>query len=285
MRQEIPGVLYRILPSTPAIPLVLDSPHSGTQYPEDFGHAAPLALVKKAEDTHVDDLFGAAPALGATLIAAHFPRAYLDPNRALEDMDPALLDEAWPHPLSPGVKTKSGIGLIWRLAAPGVPMYDRKLSIAETTARIDRYWRPYHATVSEAIEQAHGSHGTVWHINCHSMKSVGDERTPDGRKRRADFVLGDRDGTSCARDFTSFVAERLRARGYAVAVNDPYKGVELVRLHGRPTERRHSLQIEVNRGLYMDEDTTAKSANYPRLKGDLSLLLEDLAQWVREQVA
>lgn len=284
MRHEIPGVLYRIAPLSPAIPLVLDSPHSGTQYPEDFRHAAPLALVRKAEDSHIDDIFGAAPELGATLIAAHFPRAYLDPNRSLADIDPNLLDEPWPEPLSPGEKTRSGIGLIWRIAAPGVPMYDRKLSVAETRSRIERYWRPYHAEIEAAIEAAYSAHGAVWHINCHSMKSVGDERGKEKGRRRADFVLGDRDGTTCDRGFTDFVAERLRAKGYGVAVNDPYKGVELVRLHGRPNERRHSLQIEINRGLYMDEDTWERSANYGRLRFDVSELLRDVADWVRAQV-
>jgi N-formylglutamate amidohydrolase len=284
MRHEIPGVLYRVAPIGPAIPLVLDSPHSGTQYPDDFRHAAPLALVRKAEDSHIDDIFGAGPELGATLIAAHFPRAYLDPNRSLADIDPTLLDEPWPEPLSPGEKTKSGIGLIWRLAAPGVPMYDRKLTVAETRARIDRYWRPYHAVIEEAIEAAYSAHGAVWHINCHSMKSVGDERGRDNGRRRADFVLGDRDGTTCDRGFTEFVAGRLRAKGYGVAINDPYKGVELVRLHGRPNERRHSLQIEINRGLYMDEDTWERTANYGRLRFDVSELLRDVADWVRGQV-
>ena len=284
MRHEIPGVLYRVAPVGPAIPLVLDSPHSGTHYPDDFRPAAPFSLVRKAEDSHIDDIFGVAPELGATLIAAHFPRAYLAPNRALTDIDPDLLAEPWPEPISPGEKTRGGIGLIWRLAAPGVPMYDRKLTVAETKARIERYWRPYHAEIETAIEQAYDAHGAVWHINCHSMKSVSDGRGKQKGRRRADFVLGDRDGTTCDRAFTEFVAERLRAKGYGVAINDPYKGVELVRVHGRPNERRHSLQIEINRGLYMDEDTWERSANYGRLRFDVSELLREVAEWVRAQV-
>lgn len=281
----LPGVLARHDPVAPALPLVLDSPHSGDVYPQDFDHAAPRMLVRQAEDAFIDDLFGAAPSLGGTLIAALFPRAYIDANRSLLDIDQALLDAPWPGPLSPGEKTQSGIGLVWRLAKPGLPMYARKLTVAEIEARIDRYWRPYHAALNEATDAAHAAHGAVWHINCHSMKAVGDARNPDAGRRRADFVLGDRDGTTCSAGFTRFVAERLRLRGYSVAINDPYKGVELVRLHGRPAEGRHSLQIEVNRSLYMHETEIVRAPGYARLRTHLGEVLEEIAGFIRDRRA
>ena len=229
-----PGVLLRRDPSTTLVPLVLDSPHSGVGYPADFRHAAPLEILRAAEDTHVDDLFGAAPTHGATLLAALFPRSYIDPNRHESDIDPDLLAEPWPTELAPGEKTKLGLGLIWRLAQPEVPVYDRKLPVAEIQARIDTYYRPYHAALSAVLDDRHARFGAVWHVNCHSMSARGSAMSPDNGRERADFVLGDRDGTTCGRDFTDTVFEWLKGRGYQVAINDPYKGVELVRRYSDP---------------------------------------------------
>src|SRR4051794_2560339 len=135
MDHAIPSVLVRRDPVAPEVPLVFDSPHSGTEYPADFNHACPLAALRGAEDLYVEDLFGAAPEHGATLLAALFPRSYIDVTRDLADLDPALLDTPWPAPLSPGEKTKLGIGLIRRFAKPGLPVYDRKLTVAEAEAR------------------------------------------------------------------------------------------------------------------------------------------------------
>ena len=268
-------------PQRAAIPLVLDSPHSGTVYPDDFEHAAPRALVRQAEDTYVAELYAMAPAMGATLIEALFPRAYIDPNRHLSDIDPLLLADEWSDPITPSRKSELGIGLVWRLARGGVPMYARKLSAAEVRRRISQYYHPYHAAVATAIDGTHRAFGAVWHINCHSMPAVGDAMSDDPGRPRADFVLGDRDGSTCESEFTAFVAATLKGMDYSVAINDPYKGVELVRRHGRPAERRHSLQIEVNRKLYMDEATLNKNEGFARLRTNLGRLLEALAGFVR----
>jgi len=282
---EIAGVLRHHRPRGAGVALVLDSPHSGESYPADFDHAPPRAQVRQAEDTHVARLWRHAPAVGATLIEALFPRAYLDANRSLADIDPALLSDRWPEPIAPTRKTAQGIGLVWRLARDGSQMYARKLSAAELRARIDRYWHPYHAAVGAALDAAHRAHGAVWHLNCHSMPAVGDARSDDPGRERADFVLGDRDGTSCDPRFTAFVAAALRARGFSVACNDPYKGVELVRRHGRPAEARHSLQIEIKRTLYMDEATLEPNAGYARLERELARLLEAIAGFVADACA
>jgi len=274
----------RHAPVTTALPLVLDSPHSGEHYPDDFDHAPPRAVVRRAEDTHVARLYRHAPRLGAALIEAVFPRAYIDANRSLDDIDPTMLAEAWPSPLAVSRKTGKGIGLLWRIARGGAPMYARKLAIAEVQRRIDHWYRPYHAALAAEIDALHRTFGAVWHINCHSMPAVGDEYADDAGRVRKDFVLGDRDGTTCAPEFTALVAETLAGLGYSVAINDPYKGVEIVRLHGRPDERRHSLQIELNRRLYMDEETLEPTAGYRQLEANLQRLLSRIADYVRAQV-
>ena len=271
-------------PQRAPIPLVLDSPHSGTVYPSDFEHAAPRALVRQAEDTYVAELYVAAPSVGATLIEALFPRAYIDPNRHLSDIDPQLLADEWSDPITPSRKSELGIGLVWRLARGGVPMYARKLSAAEVRRRIADYYEPYHVVVAAALDELHHMFGAAWHINCHSMPAVGDAMSDDPGRPRADFVLGDRDGSTCESEFTGFVAATLQQMGYSVAINDPYKGVELVRKHGRPGERRHSLQIEVNRKLYMDEATLTKNAGFARLQANLGSLLRALAAFVEGRV-
>ena len=267
-------------PAGAAIALVLDSPHSGEWYPDDFDHLPSRDVVRQAEDTHVARLWEAAPALGATLIEARFPRAYIDANRSLGDIDADLLADPWPERIEPSRKTEQGIGLVWRLARGGTPMYARKLRSAEVRSRIDRFWHPYHAELDAAMDERHRTFGGVWHINCHSMPAVGDALADDPGRERADFVLGDRDGTTCDPVFLQLVANTARDLGYSVAINDPYKGVEIVRRHGRPAENRHSLQVELKRTLYMDEQTLEPNAGYARLHDDLARLLAVLAAFV-----
>ena len=278
---EIPGVLWRRDPRDEAMPLVLDSPHSGSLYPDDFTFCCPLTVLRRAEDAYVDELFGAAPDLGATLIGAFFPRSYLDVNRAAADLDPGLLAAAWPNHLS--LRPATRVGLVRRYAQAGVPIYDRKLHPEEVLARVERYHAPYHRALDEACDRLHAQFGAVWHINCHSMPSTGNRQF--GRKgEHGDFVLGDRDGTTCAPEFTDFVTRTLRGMGYEVHVNDGYKGVEIVRRQGRPGERRHSLQIEIDRALYMDQRTLEKHAGFDALQADLARLVGALRGFVAEQV-
>jgi N-formylglutamate amidohydrolase len=278
---EIPGVLWRRDPRDDAMPLVFDSPHSGSVYPDDFLFCCPLPVLRRAEDAFVDELFAAAPEHGATLIGAVFPRSYLDVNRAADDLDPGLLAAAWPSQLS--LRPATRVGLVRRYAQPGVPIYDRKLHPDEVMGRVERYHAPYHRALDEACDRLHAQFGAVWHINCHSMPSTGNRRL--GRKgEHGDFVLGDRDGTTCAAEFTDFVAAMLRRMGYEVHVNDGYKGVEIVRRQGRPGERRHSLQIEVDRSLYMDQRTLEKHAGFDAVKADLSKLVQQLRCFVADRV-
>ncbi len=169
MSIRIPGVLYVEPANGAAAPVVLDSPHSGTEYPADFAPIVPMSVVRRSEDTFVDELFVAAPDCGASLQAALFPRIYIDPNRSLSDIDVELLADTWAEPLDPSEKTRLGHGLIWRICPPDQAIYKEKLIAAEVRRRIDTYWRPYHDTLRETLDAAHGRFGAVWHVNCHSM--------------------------------------------------------------------------------------------------------------------
>jgi N-formylglutamate deformylase len=267
------------------VPLVVDSPHSGTAYPADFDAAVPVTRLREGEDTFVDELYADAPAAGATLIAARFPRVYVDPNRSLLDIDASLLSSPWPGPAIPSRKTELGIGLIWRLLDTGEPIYARKLTVDEVKRRIVEYHQPYQRAVKKALDEAHGHFGAVWHLNVHSMPAVSSKISEEGPgKSRPDFVLGDRDGTTCEAPFTQFVARTLEEMGYVVKLNDPYKGVELVRAFSDPAGGRHSLQVEVNRRLYMDERTREKVRGFEELRANLARLLQAVAQYAAGHV-
>lgn len=271
-------------PSGPKIPLVCDSPHSGTSYPEDFRHAVPRELLRSAEDTHVEALWNDLPAHGATLIAANFPRSYIDPNRTLEDIDPSLIDAPWPSLLAPSEKSRIGSGLIWRTVNLNTPIYEGKLKVEEVIARIENYYKPYHKVLAQAISDAYAEFGAVWHLNLHSMPNNAYERLQlVGDKKLADFVLGDRDGTTCDPAFVELVREELVSMGYSVAVNDPYKGVELLEKIGNPTLRRNSMQIEIRRPLYMNEASRERNEGFTTLRNDLARLTARLADYVKAE--
>jgi N-formylglutamate deformylase len=262
-------------------PLVLDSPHSGTAYPDDFRFACDPAALRSAEDTHVEKLYSFAPGLGVAWIEAHFPRSYLDANRNVSEIDTALFDEPWPGPVETDPKVLSkvrlGKGLIWRMTDEGVPIYARRLSVAEVQSRIADCWQPYHDAVARAIEAAHARHGYSLHINCHSMPAVASSHATEfPGEAHADFVIGDRDGSTASAPLARRVCEHLKGLGYDVAYNHPYKGVELVRRHADPARQRHSIQIEVNRRLYMDEQTFELTAGFAPLQASLRSLVEML---------
>lgn len=258
-------------------PVIFDSPHSGANYPADFHYACSFDDLKRCEDEMVDELFGCAVGLQAAYLCALFPRSYIDANRAADDIDIALLGEDWRGEIAPSARSDAGIGLIRRLIKPGVPVYARSLSQEEIERRIARYYTPYHNALEALIGEAHYMFGQVWHINCHSMPdSTAKPRRPMGfsghQRSSVDFVLGDRDGTSCDPAFTRALRDYIRKMGYSVAINDPFKGVELVQLYSEPARGKHSLQIEVNKSLYMDEQTGQKKAHFSRVQDDIRLI-------------
>lgn len=272
--QDIQNILTLQSPEN-ALPVIFDSPHSGHIYPDDFGYSCGFDILRMIEDRYVDELFSKAPAFGATLLTALFPRSYIDANRAIDDIDESLIKGKWPHHIhgaaNPSIRSDSGIGLISRLARPGAPIYNRALSAEEIMGRIKNYYEPYHNTIRSELEKAHYIYGQFWHINCHSMPSssaypkyktslIGNAIKP------SDIVLGDRDGQSCSRDFLYMMRDFWQEQGMIVTINDPFKGVELVSRYAQPTRGKNSLQIEINRALYMNEDTGEKSKDFDKIK-------------------
>lgn len=268
-------------PLEPAVPLVLDSPHSGVRMPPDFDAALSEDDLRDGEDCFIDALYQPAAQWGVPLLAAQFPRTYLDPNRHEADVDLALLDAPWPHEHRPSGKERIGKALIWRTLDDGRPIYARSLGVEEVRRRIDRYHRPYHQTLRRLLDAAHARFGIVVHLNCHSMNAVSGLMGEGGPGvPRADFVLGDRDGTTCDPALTEFVRAALAAHGYHVKVNDPFKGVELVRAYADPAAGRHSLQLEINKRLYMDEATREPIAHFATLQRQLMDMLQALVAQV-----
>ena len=264
-------------PAAAAIPLVLDSPHSGRSFPDDFDAVVSEAELREGEDCYVDELYAGGAEIGAPLLAALWPRTYLDPNRHAGDVDLELIEGSWPGEYRPSGKAKVGKALIWRTLEDGRPIYIKKLGVEEVLKRIQGFHAPYHQAIQNLLNQTHARFGRVYHINCHSMRSVAGRQSEDREGNvRADFVLGDRDGSSCDPAFTEFVRAALAAKGYQVKVNDPYKGVELVRAYSDPKTGRHSLQIEVSKRLYMDEASLQKSAGFALLQKNLSGLLREI---------
>ena len=274
-----PAPFALLQPEGPEVPILFDSPHSGRYYPDDFGASATLANLRRGEDAYVDELIGNAASLGITVLLANYPRCYIDVNRTVLDIDAELLAEPWPGDLAPTEKSRRGLGLIRRYVVPGVPVYDRLLSVAEIQRRIETVYRPYHEALRAALEGLLARHGRVWHINWHSMKSVGNAMTPDGEGAvRPDFVVGDLRGRSSGRELTDMVVGVLRGMGYSVAVNEPYAGGTILAEVGDPTRGIHSIQIEMNRGLYLDELLTEKAAGFSVLGHRIAELGRALAR-------
>jgi N-formylglutamate deformylase len=274
-----PGAAVRHIPGSSH--LVLDSPHSGVDYPADFNFATPLAVLRRTEDTHVEKLYDFAADLGVGWVEALFPRSYLDVNRHPGELDVSMMDGAWQGELATHggflAKTKLGKGVIWRTTDDGEPIYQRQLSVAEVEARLRNCWQPYHDAVAQLIDAAHRQHGYSIHLNCHSMPSVAASfATEFPGLAHADFVIGDRDGTTARPELSKLICTHIERLGYSVSYNHPYKGVELVRRYSDVQNHRHSIQVEINRKLYMDEDTRALTDQHVALRRDLRSMVEML---------
>jgi len=262
-------------------PVVFASPHSGADYPPEFVAASrldPLAL-RKSEDSFVDELFAAAPAMGAPLLRARFPRAYLDANREPFELDPRMFADRLPayvNTRSPRVA--AGLGTIARVVSSGADIYRSKLRFDEALHRVNACYRPYHAALAGAIDRTLARFGVCLLIDCHSMPSVGGPADADSGRRRVDIVLGDCHGTSCDRQLTELARRTLGQRGYVVRRNVPYAGAYTTRHYGAPQRGVHALQIEINRALYMDEASFRKTPGFARLAGDLGALIEEFTR-------
>ena len=255
-------------PERQTVPFVFASPHSGRLYPPEFLAATrldPLTL-RRSEDAFIDEAFAAAPLLGAPLLRAHFPRAYVDPNREAFELDPAMFDGPLPascNTASPRVA--AGLGTIARVVTSGEEIYGRKLRFEDAASRVRRYYEPYHGALAKLIADTRRAFGLCVLIDCHSMPSVGGPMDQDPGLRRVDIVLGDAHGTSCASTIVDTAERALKALGLNVARNIPYAGGYTTRHYGQPASGVHALQVEVNRALYMDEKAIARGPGLPML--------------------
>lgn len=266
-----------LAPAGSPVPLVLDSPHSGRHYPGDFGAALPRAVLRRLEDAYVDHLWAGAPRRGATLVLAGFARSYIDPNRHEADLDTAMLDGPWPAAVRHWSRGADWQRLVWGRVYGAGDIYDRRLGVEEVQRRLRDWHRPFHRALAQVLADAEARHGGVVHLDCHSMPSTGQQGEPDEGAPRPDFILGDRDGTTCAPWLTDLVQAELEALGYTVARNRYYKGGEIVRRYGRPGAC-DSLQVEVNRRLYLDEEAVAPTAGFASLQAALDGLVTALVR-------
>ncbi len=258
-------------------PVIFSSGHSGRVYPAAFiasSRLDPLTL-RRSEDAFVDDLFEAAPELGAILMRAHFPRAYLDVNREPYELDPKMFEGRLPaFANTRSMRVAGGLGTIARVVGEAREIYAGRLTVEEGLERIESLYKPWHRALRGLLQQAWRQRGMAVLVDCHSMPSNA------GRADRikADIVLGDRYGASCDPALTEAAESRLQALGYAVARNKPYAGGFITEHYGDPASGWHALQIEINRGLYMDEATIERATGFDELQKDLRAVMQALIE-------
>lgn len=235
--------------------------------------------LRRSEDAFVDEIFAAVSGCGASFLKAHFPRVFVDPNREAYELDPKMFVQALPgyiNTTSPRVR--AGLGTIPRVVASGDAIYAHKLDFPQIVQRLEQNYFPFHAALDSLLRQAFARHGCHLLIDCHSMPSVAGSCEADAGVRRADFVLGDRFGTSCAPSLAQLVEGFLSRLGYSVRRNIPYAGGYITSHYGRPGEGRHALQIEINRALYMNEETITPHAGLARISEQMTMLTQLLIE-------
>jgi N-formylglutamate amidohydrolase len=265
-------------------PLVFSSPHSGSVYPEAFLNQARLDSfgLRRSEDAYVDSLFSIAKDIGAPMLRAHFPRAYLDVNREPYELDQRMFDAPLPEFVNTrSLRVAAGLGTIPRVVADAREIYARPLRVDEALDRIEALYKPYHAALRQLMERAQEKFGVAFLIDCHSMPSAfaRDSATVGGRnKQPIDFVIGDRFGASCCQSLIATIEGRLRHYEYVVQRNRPYAGGFITEHYGKPAKGWHAVQVEVSRNLYMDEATLERNEHFETITSHLSEVVRDLAR-------
>ncbi len=273
-------------PQGELVPVFFDSPHSGKNYPDTFKHRVSRSILRTLEDMYVDELFNAAPSLGAPMLESLFPRNFIDTNRRLSDLDPSMVENGWCYvPTAESRYARTGKGLIWKEAYTHGAIYHDLLTKEDVTDRIDNYYKPYHSALRSQIDELHGQFGVVYHVNCHSMPGVssGGELDEKGTKR-PDIVVSDRFGTTCDPNFTKLIAHAFEEHGLTVKVNDPYQGGEIVAGYGQPDRGVHSVQIELNRDLYMDPHTLEKTDGFDTLHVIVSYVSRQICEYAKANI-
>ncbi|MCJ9673697.1 N-formylglutamate amidohydrolase [Neorhizobium sp. BETTINA12A] len=267
-------------PATQTIPFVFNSPHSGSFYPPEFLAESGLdsLAIRRSADHYVDELFADAPELGAPLLLAHFPRAYLDVNREPYELDPRMFDGPLPPFVNIGsMRVAGGLGTIPRIVAENMEIYRRRLPVDEAMSRIETIYKPYHACLRKLIARTHARFGLAILIDCHSMP--GNIRL-SGSDVRPDFIIGDRYGTSASAELSRAAMQFLDGMGFSAVRNKPYAGGFITEHYGRPVRGLHALQIEINRALYVDEMTLARRPEFPVIAAALSTFMRQMADFV-----
>lgn len=266
-----------IEPQAPSIPFLFCSPHSGRDYPAEFVANTRLSgsAIRRSEDLFVDDLFDFVPELGAPLLTARFPRAFLDVNREPYELDARMFDATLPPFVNAAsVRVAGGLGTIPRIVAEGQEIYRAPLSVAEGLDRIETIYKPFHATLRRTLEAVRSRFGMAILIDCHSMPSS--VRSLPGN-RRSDIVIGDRFGTSAGGRLVQIAADRIAELGYDVSRNKPYAGGFITESYGKPAIGFHAIQIEINRGLYSDEKHFRRLDHFDRLRAGLKCFVQRFA--------
>jgi len=269
-------------PASHAIPFVYNSPHSGRIYPPEFIAQSRLEgiSIRRSEDHYVDELFADASALGAPLLLANFPRAYLDVNREPYELDPRMFDGLLPpYANINSLRVAGGLGTIPRIVAENMEIYARRLSVQEGLDRIEAVYKPYHAALRRLIARTHVQFGFGVLIDCHSMP--GNVRVA-GTNARPDFIIGDRYGTSASADLSRAAVAILEEMGFTAIRNKPYAGGFITEHYGRPSRGLHALQIEVNRSIYVDEVTLEKRSDFALVAAAITAFMRQMAVYVAQ---
>jgi N-formylglutamate deformylase len=274
-----PGVFLRYDPVAAPVPVLVDVSRSGREYPHDFRSPIPFTDLHDNVSMYVEELVGAAPDLGATMLYACFPNTYIDTNRSAADIDESLIEGKWPGPIKQSDFTQRGLGLLKRLSRYGEPLQERKLSVAEVEARLALYHEPYHQELARILAEMRRQHGVAFQISCHCMSAVGAPTHADPGKPRMDFNLGDVHGTTCTPEFLDFVTKTLERLGHTISVNFPYYGGELTRRHSDPKNGVESIFVEINKKLFIDTKTFKRTAGFNPLKATMDKLLAAIADY------
>jgi N-formylglutamate deformylase len=268
-------------PAQPFAPVIFTSAHSGRAYSDDLMHGVRLDgnALRRSEDCFVNELFETAPDYGAPLLSANFPRAFCDANREAWELDPVMFSDPLPDWVNTNsVRVAAGLGTIAKVVASGESIYSRRLPFKEAERRIAVYWRPFHDTLAALITDIRDRFGHCLVIDCHSMPTHGQGRKP------VDFVLGDLHGAACASRVTRTVETHLQTLGYLVRRNDPYAGGYITRHYGDPANNVHVLQIEIARGLYMDEARFQPLARFPIIRAAMTSLIDVITRQAHDLV-
>ncbi len=230
--------------------VILSCPHAGRIYPAEFIAAsiADIADLRGLEDFGVDQLISGALSCGIPCVMNKVTRAYIDVNRPVDALDHLMLSSP---PAGENVKpsrhVRAGYGLLPRLTAAREVIHRQLLPHDEVESRIALVHQPYHSAVQAALSNAYGKFGRAILIDCHSMPSHDQQNRP-----LADIILGDLHHTTFDQKIGKMLTRLIENTGFSVAWNSPYAGGYITKNYGCAKSNQQSIQIEINRRLYMN---------------------------------